>query len=286
MSAQGELFRAHAHIRPRRANFFAHEARQRGDVETNNTSAATGAGQHETAGTTARPQTATIETGITSAAEKCTKNAHFAPTKATTVSTPRTDERAKATGVSDNRPSWPTGPGCGARGRRRGLSTHKRQAPTDRRRPLRSRSAFLDALRLVLSTLREAGSRATNTPRQTMNPPTCRPIQPKPSFLGALHPMGLHVGRNNDQDRDLIATNRGNCTTRVSDTPTTCRQQASCSAKPPSNTNYTNQPGQLPHKQTVNNLCTPPDPNSEHPNRCTLHTRIGCADADRLSPRG
>ena len=117
-------------------------------------------------------------------------------------------------------------------------------------------------------------------------PPKCRPIQPKPSFLGALHPMGLHVGRNNDQDRDLIATNRGNCTTRVSDTPTTCRQQASCSAKPPSNTNSTNQPGQLPHKQTVNNLCTPPDPNSEHPNRCTLHTRIGCADADRLSPRG
>ena len=270
----------------RRANFFAQEARQDGGIETNNT--------------TARPQTATIETTITSATEKRTQNAHFSPAKATTVSaearptpakattvsTPRTDERAKATGVSDNRPSWPTGPGCGARGRRRGLSTHKRQAPTDRRRPLRSRSAFLDALRLVLSTLREAGSRATNTPRQTMNPPTCRPIQPKPSFLGALHPMGLHVGRNNDQDRDLIATNRGNCTTRVSDTPTTCRQQASCSAKPPSNTNYTNQPGQLPHKQTVNNLCTPPDPNSEHPNRCTLHTRIGCADADRLSPRG
>ena len=74
---------------------------------------------------------------------------------------------------------------------------------------MRSRSAFLDALRLVLLTLREAGSRATNTPRQTMNPPKCRPIQPKPSFLGAFHPMGLHFGRNNAQDRDLIATNRG-----------------------------------------------------------------------------
>ena len=160
-------------------------------------------------------------------------------------------------------------------------------SPTDRRRPLRSRSAFLDALRLVLLTLREAGSGATNTPRQTMNPPKCRPIQPKPSFLGAFHPMGLHFGRNNAQDRNLIATNRGgNCTTRASDTPTTRRRQASCSAKPPSNTNYTNQPGQQPHKQTVNNLRTPPDPNSEHPNRCTLHTRIGCADADRLSPHG
>ena len=152
---------------------------------------------------------------------------------------------------------------------------------------MRSRSAFLDALRLVLLTLREAGSGATNTPRQTMNPPKCRPIQPKPSFLGAFHPMGLHFGRNNAQDRNLIATNRGgNCTTRASDTPTTRRRQASCSAKPPSNTNYTNQPGQQPHKQTVNNLRTPPDPNREHPNRCTLHTRIGCADADRLSPHG
>ena len=39
VSMQGELFRAHAHIKPRRANFFAHEARQRGDVETNNTNA-------------------------------------------------------------------------------------------------------------------------------------------------------------------------------------------------------------------------------------------------------
>ena len=100
---QGELFRAHAHIRPRRANFFAQEARQDGGIETNNT--------------TARPQTATIETTITSAPKNCTKNAHFAPAKATTVSaearptpakattvsTPRTDERAKATGVSDNR---------------------------------------------------------------------------------------------------------------------------------------------------------------------------------------
>ena len=72
-----------------------------------------------------------------------------------------------------------------------------------------------------------------NKQRQTMNPPKCRPIQPKPSFLGAFHPMGLHFGRNNAPDRDLIATNRGICTTRASDTPVTRRQQASCSAKPP-----------------------------------------------------
>ncbi len=88
-----------------------------------------------------------------------------------------------------------------------------------------------------------AASRATDKPHQTMNPPKCRPIRPKPSFVGAWHLMGLHFGNNNAPDRDLIATNRGNCTTRASGTPTTHRQQASCSAKPPSNTNYTNRPG-------------------------------------------
>jgi len=76
---QGELFRAHAHIRPRRANFIAHEARQRGDFETDNT--------------TARPRAATIETTITSAPENCTKNTHFAPAKAMTVSGNRTPGR-------------------------------------------------------------------------------------------------------------------------------------------------------------------------------------------------
>ena len=65
-----------------------------------------------------------------------------------------------------------------------------------------------------------------------MNPPKCRPIRPKPSFVGAWHLMGLHFGNNNAPDRDLIATNRGNCTTRASGTPTTHRQQASCSANP------------------------------------------------------
>ena len=76
----------------------------------------------ETHNTNARPRTATIETGNTTATERCPKNAHFAPAKATTVSVEARPAPAKATGVSDNRPSWPTGPGGGARGRRRGLA--------------------------------------------------------------------------------------------------------------------------------------------------------------------
>ena len=89
LSVQGELFRAHAHIRPRRANFFAHEAQQHCDIETNNT--------------TARPQQGTAETGITSAPEKCTENTHFAPAKVMAVSIPHGYKRAKAIAVSDNR---------------------------------------------------------------------------------------------------------------------------------------------------------------------------------------
>ena len=76
-------------IRPRRANFFAHKAQQRGDVETNNT--------------TARPQQGSLETGITSAPEKCTKNTHFSPAKAMTVSIEARPAPAKATTVSGNR---------------------------------------------------------------------------------------------------------------------------------------------------------------------------------------
>ena len=86
---QGDLFHAHAHIRPRRANFFAHKARQRSDVETTNT--------------TARPQQGSLETGITSTPENCTKNAHFSPAKAMAVSIPHEHKRAKAMAVSDNR---------------------------------------------------------------------------------------------------------------------------------------------------------------------------------------
>ena len=119
-------------------------ARQRGDIETNNT--------------TAHPQQGSLETGITSAPEKCTKNTHFssakamavsieaqpepakamtvsvaarpapakamavsvaarpAPAKATAVSVAAQPAPAKATAVSDKRPSWPIGPGGGTHG--------------------------------------------------------------------------------------------------------------------------------------------------------------------------
>ena len=55
LGMQGELFRARTHSRPRGANFFAHRTQPRGEVETNDTSAAADAGQRETAITTARP---------------------------------------------------------------------------------------------------------------------------------------------------------------------------------------------------------------------------------------
>ena len=103
-------------IRPSRANFFAHKARQRSDIETNNT--------------TAHPQQGSLETGITSAPEKCTKNTHLAPAKATlvsvepqpapakamAVSVTARPAPAKAMAVSDSQAAWSTGPGCGARG--------------------------------------------------------------------------------------------------------------------------------------------------------------------------
>ena len=115
----------------RRANFFAHRTQPRANFETNNTSAATDAGQYETVGTnarpqtatietaitsatadagqretagaTARPQTATIETGNTTATEKCTKNSFFSPAKAMSVSIGARPARAKAMAVSTPR---------------------------------------------------------------------------------------------------------------------------------------------------------------------------------------
>ena len=88
-----------------RANCFAHEARQHGDIETNNT--------------TAHPQQGTAETGTTSAPEKCTKYTHFAPAKAMAVSVEARPASAKAMTVSDKRPTWPTEPGGGAHGQQR-----------------------------------------------------------------------------------------------------------------------------------------------------------------------
>ncbi|MBS7071658.1 MAG: hypothetical protein KH092_05080, partial [Actinomyces sp.] len=75
--------------------------------------------------TNARPQTATVETTITSATENHAKNSFFSPAKAMSVSTPRTHERAKATPVSDNRATWSIGPGHGTRGRQQGQSQTK-----------------------------------------------------------------------------------------------------------------------------------------------------------------
>ena len=94
-SAAGRTFsRSHPHTRQSRAKNIAHRTQKHGDVETNNTTAPTPQG--------------TVETAITSAPENRTKNAHFSP--------------AKAMAVSDDQAAWPTGPGHGARGRRRSLT--------------------------------------------------------------------------------------------------------------------------------------------------------------------
>ena len=90
-------------------------SRLHGDIETNTT--------------TAHPQQGTTETAITSAPKKCTKNTHFPPAKAITVSIPHRHKQAKATMVSGHRATWPTGPGCGARGRRRGLAGQQADVP-------------------------------------------------------------------------------------------------------------------------------------------------------------
>ena len=102
MSALGELLRARTHIGPRWANYFAHGTQRRGDFEAKDTSAAADAGQRETAITTARPSTATVETSDTSATEKHAKNTHFSPAKAMAVSVEAWPARAKAMTVSDN----------------------------------------------------------------------------------------------------------------------------------------------------------------------------------------
>ena len=83
------------------------------------------------------PEQGSLETDITSAPEKRTKNALFspakamtvsvearpAPAKATTVSVEARPAPAKATAVSDNRAAWSAEPDHSARGRRLGQST-------------------------------------------------------------------------------------------------------------------------------------------------------------------
>ena len=58
-------------------------------------------------------------------------------------------------------------------------------------------------------TLTIAGSRATNTPRQTPNPPKRRPIQQKQAIFSDFHPMGLHFGDHTPSSRVCAAANRG-----------------------------------------------------------------------------
>ena len=124
----GELFRARTHTRPSRATNIAHSTQKHGDIETNNT--------------TAHPQQGTTETAITSAPKKCTKNAHFSPAKAITVSIPlrhkqakatmvsipHRHKQAKATAVSGHRATAPAAPTRGARRRRNqdGIKTTRR----------------------------------------------------------------------------------------------------------------------------------------------------------------
>ena len=91
----------------RGSTYFAHSTQKHGDDETNNT--------------TAHPRHGTVETNDTSAPEKCTKNAHFSPAKATTVSIPNRYQRAKATTVSNHRATSPAAPRRGARGQRQHL---------------------------------------------------------------------------------------------------------------------------------------------------------------------
>ena len=69
------------------------------------------------------PEQGSLETDITSAPEKRTKNALFSPAKAMTVSVEARPAPAKATAVSDNRAAWSAEPDHSARGRRLGQST-------------------------------------------------------------------------------------------------------------------------------------------------------------------
>ena len=115
--AQGELFRARAHIRLSRATNFAHRTQKHGDVETDNT--------------TARPNTGPMKPTTPLRPKYCTKDAHFSPAKAMTVSTvpphrpakamtvsiPHRHKQAKAIAVSNHRANSPATPRRSARGR-------------------------------------------------------------------------------------------------------------------------------------------------------------------------
>jgi len=86
LGLQGELFRARTHCRSRRANFFAHSTRSRGNFETTNTFA----------GHAARP----IETDNTFAGSKWPKNGLSSLAKAMAVSFRCKEVLAKVLSVS------------------------------------------------------------------------------------------------------------------------------------------------------------------------------------------
>jgi len=86
LGLQGELFRARTHCRSRRANFFAHSTRSRGNFETTNTFA----------GHAARP----IETDNTFAGSKWPKNVLSSLAKAMAVSFRCKEVLAKVLSVS------------------------------------------------------------------------------------------------------------------------------------------------------------------------------------------
>ena len=135
LSVQGELFRAHTHHQATQGELFAHKAQQHGDIETTNT--------------TAHPQQGSLETCITSAPEKCTKNTHFTPAKAMAVSDNRLaglqGQAAVPAGSGRTQMRYPwavAGPG---RASRRRTEQHQHTRPHwcgGRRRDRRARAGF------------------------------------------------------------------------------------------------------------------------------------------------
>ena len=79
------------------------------------------------------PEQGSLETDITSAPEKRTKNALFSPAKAMTVSVEARPAPAKATAVSDNRAAWSAEPDHSARGATSNIATPHAHAKTPTR---------------------------------------------------------------------------------------------------------------------------------------------------------
>ena len=100
LGLQGELFRARTHCRSRRANFFAHSTRSRGNFETTNTFAGHAARPIETDNTFAGHAARPIETDNTFAGSKWPKNGLSSLAKAMAVSFRCKEVLAKVLSVS------------------------------------------------------------------------------------------------------------------------------------------------------------------------------------------